>query len=94
MKLRMQSMLSVLCSAKVSLSCCISSINRFLSKALRILSNWSDILVGLTTPSRGGAVWKVELDAFLNSDLIHWSVKTNAGTCDIKEVRFVYEHAV
>jgi len=49
---------------------------------------------GLTTPSRGGAVWKVEIDAFLNSDLIYWSVKTNAGTCDIKEVRFVYEHAV
>jgi hypothetical protein len=52
------------------------------------------ISFGLTNVARGGAVWKVEIDAFLNTDIIYWSVKTNAGTCDIKEVRFVYEHAV
>lgn len=54
----------------------------------------ASISFGYTTATRGGVVYKVEIDAFLNTDTVYWTVKTNAGTCDIKEVRFIYEHAV
>lgn len=51
----------------------------------------STISNGYTNIARGGVVFKVDVDAFLPSDLIYFTIKTNAGTCNIKEVRVTYE---
>lgn len=51
----------------------------------------STISNGYTNIARGGVVFKVDVDAYLPSDLIYFTIKTNAGTCSIKEVRATYE---
>lgn len=51
------------------------------------------IATGYTTPTRGGVVYKVDVDAFLDSDTVYWTVKTDAGTATLKDLKITYEHA-
>lgn len=51
------------------------------------------IATGYTTPTRGGVVYKVDVDAFLSSDTVYWTVKTDAGTATLKSLKITYEHA-
>lgn len=48
------------------------------------------IAVGYTTATRGGVVYKVDLDAFLDTDTVYWTVKTNAGTCTVKDLKITF----
>lgn len=48
------------------------------------------IAVGYTTAARGGVVYKVDLDAFLDSDTVYWTVKTNAGTANLKDLKITF----
>lgn len=52
------------------------------------------IATGYTTATKGGVVYKVEVDSFLFSDTVYWTVKTNAGTCNVKSLSITYERAV
>jgi hypothetical protein len=45
---------------------------------------------GYTTAARGGVVYKVDVDAFLNTDQVYWTVKTNAGTATLKELKITF----
>jgi hypothetical protein len=45
---------------------------------------------GYTTATRGGVVYKVDVDAFLNTDTVYWTVKTDAGTANLKELKITY----
>jgi hypothetical protein len=45
---------------------------------------------GYTTATRGGVVYKVDLDAFLDSDTVYWTVKTNAGTANLKDLKITF----
>lgn len=49
------------------------------------------IATGYTTANRGSVVYKVDVDAFLASSTLYWTVKTNAGTATLKYITFVYE---
>lgn len=51
------------------------------------------IATGYTTATRGGVVFKVDVDAFLGSDTVYWTVKTDAGTATLKYLKITYEHA-
>lgn len=48
------------------------------------------IATGYTTPTRGGVVYKVDVDAFLDSDTVYWTVKTDAGTANLKDLKITY----
>jgi hypothetical protein len=49
------------------------------------------IATGYTDPTRGGVVYKVDVDAFLENPTIYVTVKTNAGTCNLKYVNLIME---
>ena len=46
---------------------------------------------GYTNVTRGGVVYKVDVDAFLSSDFVYWTVKTDAGTADLKSLKITLE---
>ena len=48
------------------------------------------IAVGVTTATRGGVVYKVDLDAFLDTDTVYWTVKTNVGSCTVKDLKITF----
>jgi len=45
---------------------------------------------GYTTATRGGVVYKVDVDAFLDTDQVYWTVKTNAGTATLKDLKITF----
>jgi len=45
---------------------------------------------GYTTATRGGVVYKVDVDAFLDTDQVYWTVKTNAGTATVKDLKITF----
>lgn len=45
---------------------------------------------GFTNAGRGGVVYKVDVDGFLNTDTLYWSVKTNAGTATVKGLKITF----
>jgi hypothetical protein len=49
------------------------------------------IATGFTTATKGGVVYKVDVDAFLLSENIYVTVKTNAGTATLKNVTLTLE---
>lgn len=49
------------------------------------------LVSGYTTATRGAVVYKVDVDAYLPTSNIYWTVKTNAGTATLKYITFVYE---
>lgn len=49
------------------------------------------IATGYTNVARGAVVFKVEADAALLSDTVYFTMKTNAGTCTLKELKITYE---
>lgn len=49
------------------------------------------IATGYTNATRGAVVFKVEADAALLNDTIWFTMKTNAGTCNLKELKVTYE---
>jgi hypothetical protein len=49
------------------------------------------IATGITTATRGGVVYKVEVDAWLETPTVYLSVKTNAGTATLKSATIVLE---
>lgn len=49
------------------------------------------IATGYTNIARGGVVYKVDVDAFLEAATIYWTVKTDAGTATLKEITVTYE---
>lgn len=51
----------------------------------------ASLAFGYTTPTRGGVVYKVDVDAFLDAAQIYWTVKTDAGTATLKEITVTYE---
>ena len=48
------------------------------------------IAIGYTNTTRGGVVYKVDLDALLDTDTVYWTVKTNAGTCTVKDLKITF----
>ena len=48
------------------------------------------IATGYTTAARGGVVYKVDVDAFLDTDTVYWTVKTDAGTANLKDLKITY----
>lgn len=48
------------------------------------------IATGYTTVTRGGVVYKVDVDAFLDTDTVYWTVKTDAGTATLKDLKITY----
>lgn len=51
----------------------------------------ASLAFGYTNPTRGGVVYKVDVDAFLEAAQIYWTVKTDAGTATLKEITVTYE---
>jgi hypothetical protein len=51
------------------------------------------ISTGFTTAARGGVVFKVDVDAYLETPTIYVTVKTNAGTANLKYVNVILEKA-
>lgn len=49
------------------------------------------IATGFTNATRGGVVYKVDVDAFLLTENIFVTVKTNAGTATLKNVTITLE---
>lgn len=49
------------------------------------------IATGYTNPTRGGVVYKVDVDAFLETPTIFVTVKTNAATANLKYVTLTLE---
>jgi hypothetical protein len=45
---------------------------------------------GYTNATRGGVVYKVDVDAFLDTDQVYWTVKTNAGTANLKDLKITF----
>jgi len=45
---------------------------------------------GYTTAARGGVVYKVDVDGFLDSDTLYWTVKTDAGTATLKDLKITF----
>jgi hypothetical protein len=52
------------------------------------------LMTGYTNAARGGVVYKVEVDSALLNDTIWFTMKTNAGTCSLKELKVTYERAL
>lgn len=52
------------------------------------------IATGYTNAARGAVVFKVEVDSALLSDTIWFTMKTNAGTCNLKELKITFERAI
>jgi len=52
------------------------------------------LATGYTNAARGGVVFKVEVDSALLSDTIWFTMKTNAGTCNLKELKITFERAI
>lgn len=52
------------------------------------------IATGYTSVAAGAVVFKVEADIALSSDLIWFTMKTNAGTCNLKELKVTYERGI
>lgn len=48
------------------------------------------ISTGFTNATRGGVVYKVDVDGFLNTDTLYWTLKTDAGTCTVKEIKITF----
>ena len=48
------------------------------------------IAVGYTTATRGAVVYKVDLDAYLDTDTVYWTVKTNAASCTVKDLKITF----
>ena len=51
----------------------------------------ASIAFGYTNTARGGVVYKVDVDAFLESSTIYWTLKTDAGTATAKDITITYE---
>jgi hypothetical protein len=49
------------------------------------------ISTGYTNATRGGVVYKVDVDAFLESSTIYWTVKTDAASANLKDITVTYE---
>jgi len=45
---------------------------------------------GYTNATRGAVVYKIDVDAFLNTDQVYWTVKTNTGTATLKSLKITY----
>jgi hypothetical protein len=45
---------------------------------------------GYTNATRGGVVFKVDVDGFLDSDTLYWTVKTDAGTANLKDLKITF----
>jgi hypothetical protein len=45
---------------------------------------------GYTNATRGGVVYKVDVDAFLDTDQVYWTLKTNAGTATVKDLKITF----
>jgi hypothetical protein len=45
---------------------------------------------GYTTAARGGVVYKVDVDGFLDTDTLYWTVKTDAGTATLKDLKITF----
>ena len=52
------------------------------------------LMTGYTNVARGAVVFKVEADIALSSDLIWFTMKTDAGTCNLKELKVTYERGI
>lgn len=52
------------------------------------------IATGYTNVARGAVVFKVEVDSALLNDTIWFTMKTNAATCSLKELKVTYERAL
>jgi len=48
------------------------------------------LCTGYTTSTRGGVVYKVDLDAFLDTDTVYWTVRTNVGTATLKDLKITF----
>jgi hypothetical protein len=45
---------------------------------------------GYTNATRGGVVYKVDVDGFLDTDTLYWTLKTDAGTCTVKDLKITF----
>jgi hypothetical protein len=45
---------------------------------------------GFTTATKGGVVYKVDVDGFLSSDQLYWTVKTNSATATLKSLKITF----
>jgi len=45
---------------------------------------------GYTNATRGGVVYKVDVDGFLDTDILYWTLKTDAGTCTVKDLKITF----
>jgi hypothetical protein len=45
---------------------------------------------GYTTATQGGVVYKVDVDAFLSTDQVYWTVKTNTGSATLKSLKITF----
>jgi hypothetical protein len=45
---------------------------------------------GYTNATRGGVVFKVDVDGFLDTDTLYWTVKTDAGTATLKDLKITF----
>jgi hypothetical protein len=52
------------------------------------------IATGYTNVARGAVVFKVEADIALLSDTVYFTMKTNVGTCNLKELKITYERGI
>lgn len=48
------------------------------------------IATGYTNAARGGVVYKVDVDSFLDTDTLYWTVKTDAGTATVKDLKITF----
>lgn len=48
------------------------------------------ISTGYTNATRGGVVYKVDVDGFLDTDTLYWTLKTDAGTCTAKDLKITF----
>lgn len=52
------------------------------------------IATGYTNATRGAVVFKVDADVSLLSNTVYFTMKTNLGTCTLKELKITYERGV
>jgi len=45
---------------------------------------------GFTTATKGGVVYKVDVDGFLSTDQLYWTVKTDAGTATLRNLKITF----
>lgn len=45
---------------------------------------------GYTNATRGGVVYKVDVDGFLDTDTLYWTLKTDVGTCTAKDLKITF----